>query len=102
MGQELSNLRFGYLFVYKGALDSNGLIASEGLHCGKRIVFAVTTEIKASDKEDGFHQCEHIVKKWASSSLDAEVKEDKHVLREMLYFLHVPRTGGRTYYHWYI
>ncbi|KAL3530561.1 hypothetical protein ACH5RR_009883 [Cinchona calisaya] len=62
----------------------------------------VPCEIKASHIQDGFDQCEHIVKKWASSSLDSKIKEDKHVLRDLLYFLHVPRTGGRTYYHCFL
>lgn len=46
-----------------------------------------------------FDQCETIVKNWKSSSL-SDVREDKHVLKHLLFFLHVPRTGGRTYYHW--
>lgn len=61
----------------------------------------VSTISKASESKDGFNRCEHIVKQWASSSLDLEVKDDKHVLQNLLFFLHVPRTGGRTYFHWY-
>lgn len=56
--------------------------------------------VVASLNENGFDQCEHIVKKWASTTLETEVKEDKHVLHDLLFFLHIPRTGGRTYYHW--
>nr|GMD25373.1 protein-tyrosine sulfotransferase [Ipomoea batatas] len=52
--------------------------------------------------EDDFEQCEHTVKKWASSSLESEVSEDKHLLRDLLFFLHVPRTGGRTYFHCFL
>ncbi|CAI9761520.1 unnamed protein product [Fraxinus pennsylvanica] len=55
--------------------------------------------IKTSFAEDGFKQCEHTVKHWAStSSLDSEIKEDKHLLRDLLFFLHIPRTGGRAYF----
>ncbi|KAL3518391.1 hypothetical protein ACH5RR_020980 [Cinchona calisaya] len=66
------------------------------------LLLYVSNKIKALPTEDGFNQCEHILKKWASSSVDSEVKEDKHILRDLLYFLHVPRTGGRTYYHCFL
>ncbi|XP_044506855.1 protein-tyrosine sulfotransferase-like isoform X2 [Mangifera indica] len=54
--------------------------------------------VNASTKND-FRHCERIVKTWALSSIDQEVKEDKHILQDLLFFLHVPRTGGRTYFH---
>lgn len=50
--------------------------------------------------DDGYKQCEHTVKNWASFSAESEVSGDQHALRDLLLFLHVPRTGGRTYYHW--
>ncbi|KAK3442310.1 hypothetical protein EUGRSUZ_B02508 [Eucalyptus grandis] len=53
----------------------------------------------ASPHKRDFGHCENVVKKWASSALSLEVKEDKHTLRDLLFFLHVPRTGGRTYFH---
>ncbi|KAG9139343.1 hypothetical protein Leryth_011324 [Lithospermum erythrorhizon] len=62
------------------------------------LLFVSTTSSSAGD----FEQCECTVKKWASSSLDTEVKEDKHVLRDLLFFLHIPRTGGRTYFHCFL
>ncbi|CAL1366777.1 unnamed protein product [Linum trigynum] len=52
--------------------------------------------------EDGFGQCENVVKKWTTSALGQEAKEDKHTLRDLLFFLHVPRTGGRTYFHCFL
>ncbi|TXG73842.1 hypothetical protein EZV62_002421 [Acer yangbiense] len=55
--------------------------------------------VNASPTDNDFGRCEGIVKKWALSSLDQEVKGDKHTLRDLLFFLHVPRTGGRTYFH---
>ncbi|GMG98802.1 hypothetical protein Nepgr_000642 [Nepenthes gracilis] len=55
----------------------------------------------SSAVKDDFKQCETAVKKWASSSLE-EVKEDKHKLRDLLFFLHIPRTGGRTYFHCFL
>ncbi|XP_071933096.1 protein-tyrosine sulfotransferase-like isoform X2 [Coffea arabica] len=66
------------------------------------LLLSVSTRIKASSEDGEFNQCEHIVKKWASSSLDSEINEDKHILRDLLYFLHVPRTGGRTYYYCFL
>ncbi|XP_059659432.1 protein-tyrosine sulfotransferase [Cornus florida] len=62
----------------------------------------VSTTINASPRKGEFEHCESIVKNWASYSLDLEVKEDKHVLRDLLFFLHVPRTGGRTYFHCFL
>ncbi|XP_022730966.1 protein-tyrosine sulfotransferase-like isoform X2 [Durio zibethinus] len=46
--------------------------------------------------------CENVVKKWALTSLDHEVKNNKHTLKDLLFFLHVPRTGGRTYFHCFL
>ncbi|XP_015581320.1 protein-tyrosine sulfotransferase isoform X2 [Ricinus communis] len=56
----------------------------------------------ASPIKNDFSQCEKTVKKWAVASLEQEVKEDKHMLRDLLFFLHVPRTGGRTYFHCFL
>ncbi|KAG6629399.1 hypothetical protein CIPAW_14G081900 [Carya illinoinensis] len=56
----------------------------------------------ASPMKNNFGHCERVVKKWAVSSLDPEVNEDKHTLRDLLFFLHVPRTGGRTYFHCFL
>ncbi|KAL7611529.1 hypothetical protein Lser_V15G06676 [Lactuca serriola] len=39
-----------------------------------------------------------IVKQWASSSLHSDTK-DGHILKDLLFFLHVPRTGARTYFY---
>ncbi|KAI9075105.1 hypothetical protein K1719_042953 [Acacia pycnantha] len=52
--------------------------------------------------KNDFGQCERAVRNWASSSLDKEIREDKHTLRDLLFFLHVPRTGGRTYFHCFL
>lgn len=66
------------------------------------LMLVLSVRVTASLNEDELDQCEHIVKKWASSTLEMEVKEDKHVLRDLLFFLHIPRTGGRTYYHCFL
>ncbi|KAK7262297.1 hypothetical protein RJT34_29863 [Clitoria ternatea] len=59
--------------------------------------------VNASFAKNDFGRCERVVKNWAQSSLDNEMsKEDKHTLRDLLFFLHVPRTGGRTYFHCFL
>jgi hypothetical protein len=55
--------------------------------------------VNASFVKSDFGYCERVVKRWAFFSLDREVKEDQHTLRDLLFFLHVPRTGGHTYFH---
>lgn len=62
----------------------------------------VVRSLSGSPIQDGFRHCEISVKKWASSSLDVGLKEDKHTLHDLLFFLHVPRTGGRTYFHCFL
>ncbi|XAR59745.1 Protein-tyrosine sulfotransferase [Bertholletia excelsa] len=58
--------------------------------------------INALHGKNNYEHCETIVKKWAFSSLDIETKQDKHILQDLLFFLHIPRTGGRTYYHCFL
>ncbi|OIV99329.1 hypothetical protein TanjilG_17139 [Lupinus angustifolius] len=58
--------------------------------------------VSASFAKNDFGHCERVVKVWADSSLDEEIREDKHTLRDLLFFLHVPRTGGRTYFHCFL
>ncbi|XVF05692.1 hypothetical protein REPUB_Repub05bG0194400 [Reevesia pubescens] len=51
-----------------------------------------------------FEHCENVVKKWAITSLDLDHDHEinKHTLKDLLFFLHVPRTGGRTYFHCFL
>ncbi|XP_074303534.1 protein-tyrosine sulfotransferase-like isoform X3 [Silene latifolia] len=62
---------------------------------------SVLLPVNASS-EDDFQLCESVVNKWATSQLNHEFKEDKHTLRDLLFFLHIPRTGGRTYFHCFL
>ncbi|XP_072995698.1 protein-tyrosine sulfotransferase isoform X2 [Typha latifolia] len=55
-----------------------------------------------SSNEDDYNHCERLVKNWAISSAESEGKEDKSTLKDLLFFLHVPRTGGRTYFHCFL
>ncbi|KAL0370078.1 UNVERIFIED_CONTAM: Protein-tyrosine sulfotransferase [Sesamum angustifolium] len=64
------------------------------------LLLSVPVPIKALARN--YMQCEYAVKKWASSSLVSEVKDDKHALRDLLFFLHIPRTGGRTYFYCFL
>ncbi|XP_073146141.1 protein-tyrosine sulfotransferase isoform X2 [Henckelia pumila] len=66
------------------------------------LLLSVSIKETVSAIADNYEQCEHIVKKWALSSLDSDVKGDKHELRDLLFFLHIPRTGGRTYLHCFL
>ncbi|XP_058101742.1 protein-tyrosine sulfotransferase-like isoform X4 [Magnolia sinica] len=61
------------------------------------VAVASALTIESSTKDD-LLQCESIVKNWAASSLIDGVQGDKLKLRDLLFFLHVPRTGGRTYF----
>ncbi|PKA59254.1 Protein-tyrosine sulfotransferase [Apostasia shenzhenica] len=56
----------------------------------------------ASMDEDDSSQCERVVRKWAESSSNTEIEENKLNLKDLLFFLHVPRTGGRTYFHCFL
>ncbi|KAI7743382.1 hypothetical protein M8C21_003565 [Ambrosia artemisiifolia] len=48
-----------------------------------------------------FERCERTVKQWASSSVHSDSK-DGRILKDLLFFLHVPRTGGRTYFYCFL
>ncbi|KVI09339.1 hypothetical protein Ccrd_012277, partial [Cynara cardunculus var. scolymus] len=48
-----------------------------------------------------FEHCKNAVKQWASSSVHSNSK-DGHILKDLLFFLHVPRTGGRTYFYCFL
>ncbi|KAM7522357.1 hypothetical protein LguiA_012259 [Lonicera macranthoides] len=61
-----------------------------------------STTITTSPIKGDFQHCKNTVKHWASSSLHSDVRKDKHKLRDFLFFLHVPRTGGRTYFHCFL
>lgn len=66
-----------------------------------RLCSASSSTLSVSTEDDFLH-CESLVKNWATSSLTDGVEGDKHTLRDLLFFLHVPRTGGRTYFHWQV
>lgn len=50
-------------------------------------------------------KCNAMVEAWSEQALHelSELPEDHQLhLKELLYFLHVPRTGGRTFHQWLI
>ncbi|KAI3959877.1 hypothetical protein MKW92_023799 [Papaver armeniacum] len=65
------------------------------------LTLVCASSVHAVPDEEFYTECENIVKKWAASSLDVKV-EDKHTLQDLLFFLHIPRTGGRTYYYCFL
>ncbi|KAK4255098.1 hypothetical protein QN277_008139 [Acacia crassicarpa] len=66
------------------------------------VLLTLVALANASFTKNDFGRCERAVRNWASSLLDKEIREDKHTLRDLLFFLHVPRTGGRTYFHCFL
>ncbi|RLN12771.1 hypothetical protein C2845_PM09G03470 [Panicum miliaceum] len=52
--------------------------------------------------DDGYKHCEGVVRGWADSSTGREKDGDKLNLKDLLFFLHIPRTGGRTYFHCFL
>ncbi|KAK3010797.1 hypothetical protein RJ639_011901 [Escallonia herrerae] len=66
------------------------------------VIFLASTSINASASKDDLEHCKSAVNRWASSSRHKDVKEDKHIMQDLLFFLHVPRTGGRTYFHCFL
>ncbi|WOK96846.1 protein-tyrosine sulfotransferase-like isoform X2 [Canna indica] len=55
----------------------------------------------SSSNDDYFH-CERVVRNWADYSTESQTKEDDLTLKDILFFLHIPRTGGRTYFHCFL
>nr|ACL52491.1 unknown [Zea mays] len=52
--------------------------------------------------DDGHKHCEGVVRGWADSSTGRVKDGDKLSLKDLLFFLHIPRTGGRTYFHCFL
>ncbi|KAL3694622.1 hypothetical protein R1sor_008273 [Riccia sorocarpa] len=43
-------------------------------------------------------RCELTVRSWAEKELGTPERQQKQNLQDLLYFMHIPRTGGRTFY----
>ncbi|KAF8110307.1 hypothetical protein N665_0085s0036 [Sinapis alba] len=68
--------------------------------------FILLCSVIASFGELDFGHCERVVKRWADTSSSSREEEhpnkDKRSLQDLLFFLHVPRTGGRTYFNCFL
>ncbi|KAL6606166.1 hypothetical protein ACP70R_041819 [Stipagrostis hirtigluma subsp. patula] len=64
------------------------------------VVSAALLPLASSDED--YRHCEGVVKGWADSSGGSEKDGDKLSLKDLLFFLHIPRTGGRTYFHCFL
>ncbi|CAL9050619.1 unnamed protein product [Musa banksii] len=62
----------------------------------------VSASLLVSSSEDDYFRCESVVRNWADASSERGIKEDELTLKDILFFLHVPRTGGRTYFHCFL
>ncbi|KAK1291076.1 Protein-tyrosine sulfotransferase [Acorus calamus] len=65
------------------------------------LLFVSTSRIVCCATDD-FEHCQNTVLNWATSSLNDGAEEDKLMLKDLLFFLHVPRTGGRTYFYCFL
>jgi hypothetical protein len=75
---------------------------------GAAVCFAGAAHIAHVVASDEYLPCEAAVHSWAikeTEIVDREVQlksADGLQLRDLLFFLHIPRTGGRTYHQWYV
>ncbi|WOL17143.1 protein-tyrosine sulfotransferase-like isoform X2 [Canna indica] len=80
----------------------------KGLSCIYRYGFLVfflysaLASLYVSSSEDDYYHCESLVRHWANSSSEKGIKEDELTLKDLLFFLHIPRTGGRAYFHCFL
>ncbi|CAL9197338.1 unnamed protein product [Musa hybrid cultivar] len=65
------------------------------------VLSLASTLLLVSCGEDDYFHCESVVRNWVEYSSEDKTKEGELTLKDLLFFLHVPRTGGRTYFHWW-
>ncbi|KAK1421623.1 hypothetical protein QVD17_24104 [Tagetes erecta] len=65
------------------------------------LLLLLVIKVYPSSNAYDFEHCANTVKQWASLSLHSDTK-DGHILNDLLFFLHVPRTGGRTYFYCFL
>lgn len=74
------------------------------------LLFVLTASVAgksvlAARNYDDYENCRAIVKTWADESLhelEGGTEQERGLLKDLLFFLHVPRTGGRTYFHCFL
>lgn len=67
------------------------------------LLVSVTVLPLASSTGGDYERCEGAVRGWADSAAETDNGgDDKLNLKDLLFFLHIPRTGGRTYFHCFL
>ncbi|AQK80496.1 Protein-tyrosine sulfotransferase [Zea mays] len=66
------------------------------------LVFVSVALLPLVSSDDGYRHCEGVVRGWADASSGRVKDGDKLSLKDLLFFLHIPRTGGRTYFHCFL
>ncbi|XP_042414081.1 protein-tyrosine sulfotransferase-like isoform X1 [Zingiber officinale] len=61
-------------------------------------IYLASTILTVSSSGDGYLHCESIMRNWVDSSIETKAHTNELILEDLLFFLHVPRTGGRTYF----
>lgn len=73
---------------------------------GTLLLFVLTGDsVLGAGNYGDYGHCKAIVKTWADESLQELVggtEQERALLKDLLFFLHVPRTGGRTYFHCFL
>ncbi|KAH9288175.1 hypothetical protein KI387_032292, partial [Taxus chinensis] len=68
------------------------------------LVCAVGKSVLAAEGYD-YRHCEGNVKRWADKSLlelEGRTEQERLELKDLLFFLHIPRTGGRNYFNCFL
>ncbi|VAI82554.1 unnamed protein product [Triticum turgidum subsp. durum] len=74
-----------------------------GLGLALALLLAMSaTVLPLASSADDYARCEGAVKGWADSVGEGDNGGDKLNLKDLLFFLHIPRTGGRTYFHCFL
>ncbi|KAF3498168.1 hypothetical protein DY000_02052104 [Brassica cretica] len=113
-----AELEFGHCErVVKRWADASSSYSSEEQHSNNKdkrslqdllFFLHVPRTVLVSSAELEFGHCERVVKRWADASSSSSSEEqhsnnkDKRSLQDLLFFLHVPRTGGRTYFNCFL
>ncbi|XP_047093263.1 protein-tyrosine sulfotransferase-like [Lolium rigidum] len=66
------------------------------------VAVALLPPVSAAADNDGYAHCEGAVRGWADSAGEGDDGADKLNLKDLLFFLHIPRTGGRAYFHCFL
>ncbi|KAJ6833566.1 protein-tyrosine sulfotransferase [Iris pallida] len=66
------------------------------------LLLSIVSRSACESSTQDFIDCQDTVKNWAAASSSSSTTtvnvNDKLILKDLLFFLHIPRTGGRTYF----